>query len=109
MGQMQYGYCGLTCNQVIRGSTPLCVHHMKVYIVLFPGIAQSNDSEQDREVKSFLEVKEACKYLYKLINDFGSDESGEAQIFMKGNKFLELAKLYSESVECCFAKIVKMY
>lgn len=26
MGQMQYGYCGLTCNQVIRGSTPLCVH-----------------------------------------------------------------------------------
>lgn len=81
---------------------------MKVYIILFPGFAQSNDSLQEKEAKVFLSAREACEYLNEIIQDqlLGIEE--EAMLLTKNEKFLELAKLYDENIEDCFAKIVKM-
>lgn len=82
--------------------------NMKVYVILFPGFAQSNDSSQEKEAKVFLSASEACKYLNEIIQDqlLGIEE--EAMLLTKNEKFLELAKLYDENIEDCFAKIVKM-
>lgn len=82
---------------------------MEVFIVLFPGFAQSNDSDQEKEVKAFLSAKEACEFLNEIIEDFHSDDDEEAQRLVKEEKFLELVKFFNENVESCFGKIVKMY
>ena len=82
---------------------------MEVFVILFPGFAQSNDSDQEKEVNAFLSAKEACEFLNKIIEDFHSDDDKEVKRLVKEEDFLELVKFYDENVESCFGQIVKMY
>ena len=61
-----------------------------------------------RKQKYFLSAREACEYLNEIIQDQFLGIEEEAMFLTKNEKFLELAKLYDENIEDCFAKIVKM-